>query len=293
MRHQLVPMDVGLRQDVVMTDLIPRYAAELRAAGYSPRTIHSRVEFLARADTQLLPHGLDEANRSDIAMVLGTPGWSAWTRSTYWAHLSGYYSWAVDVDELEFNPMAKLKRPKGGDAIPKPATEAQVRTALAESAMPWSTGVLLGVYAGLRASEMVALDREDVTEESVHVRHGKGDRDRFVPTHPQLWDAIRYLRPGPLIVGRDGRRVSPKAWINGQTWHWRRLGLPELHWHAFRHYFATTLLAHGADIRIVQELMGHRSIISTQGYTRVTSKQRNVAIHALPMIGRGQGPANA
>lgn len=279
-----------------MTDLLPRYAQELKAAGYSPRTIRSRLEFLARADTQLLPYGLDEASRGELADLMATDGWKPWTRSTYWAHLWGYYSWAVQTDELTLNPMTKMKRPKAGDAVPSPATEAEVRAALALSQMPWSTGVLLGVYAGLRAGEMVALDRQDVTEQSVHVRQGKGDRDRFVPTHPALWEGVRYLRPGPLIPGRDGQRMSAKAWINGQTTHWRRIGLPDMHWHALRHYFATSLLANGVDIRIVQELMGHRSIISTQGYTQVTSRQRSVAVHALPIISPGcndLGTANA
>src|SRR5574338_1591539 len=108
-----------------MTDLIQVLTTHLRAAGYSETTIADRARLLGHAD-RTLPYGLDEANADEIAEYLGSPGWSTWTRSTYWAHLYAYYSWAVQRGELTMNPMDHLKRPPAGDNVPDPVTDEEL-----------------------------------------------------------------------------------------------------------------------------------------------------------------------
>jgi integrase len=269
-----------------MSDLIPRYSAYLRAGGYSDRTVESRIAFLIRADTELLPFGLDTANREELADLLGNPHYSDWTRSTYWAHLFGYYSWAVRGNELGFNPMTQLHRPRAGESTPDPVTDAELVLALDRSpAQPWRTAVMLGAYAGLRASEMVRLRREDVTEERIRIIMGKGRRNAYVPTHPTLWAYLRDGLSGQILRTMAGPPISAKGLISGQHRHFRHIGLPEVHLHRFRHHFATSLLRAGVDLRTVQELMRHRSIISTQGYTKVVDEDRSRAIRRLPGLG--------
>jgi len=146
------------------------------------------------------------------------------------------------------------------------------------------------LYAcGLRISEAVGLDIEDLSFEGAYVRViGKGDRERLVPVGEPALDALRaYLnearpalvregrtptaRGGPLFLSARGRRLSRQAaWelVRGAA---RRAGLAaHVSPHTLRHSFATHLLEGGADLRVVQELLGHASISTTQLYTHLS-----------------------
>jgi integrase/recombinase XerC len=134
---------------------------------------------------------------------------------------------------------------------------------------------------GLRISEALGLDVRDAplpgSEAALRVR-GKGDKERLVPVLPAVRRAIaEWLahhpdpRPDqPLFLGARGGRLDP-AVAQRNLRHWRRLaGLPEHATpHALRHSFATHLLGGGADLRAIQELLGHASLSTTQRYTRV------------------------
>jgi site-specific recombinase XerD len=139
--------------------------------------------------------------------------------------------------------------------------------------------------AGLRSSEVVGLDLADVDfeQERVHVRHGKGGKDRVVPLGEEAshW-ARRYLREArpelargaadALFVSTRGRRLDTSTV--------RRL-MP--HPHRLRHAFATHLLEGGADLRVIQELLGHSSLSTTQIYSHVSAKRlRRVYDRAHP-----------
>jgi len=265
-----------------MSDLIARHLEHLEGAGYSERTTRDRRRLLLHADARL-PYGLDEASCDEIAAYLGRRTWSTWTRSTYWAHLRGYYRWGVRLGALTLDPMTMLDRPPSGDSLPDPVTDAEVAQALARSPIqPWGTAVMLAAYAGLRCFELGRLRREDVTEHELRVRVGKGGRAGIVPTAPALWDYLRGRPPGLLVLSARGRPLAARSLVSNQHAHWERIGLPEVHMHRFRHWFGTTLLRQGADLRTVQELMRHRSILSTQGYTQIVSEQRSKAIRTLP-----------
>lgn len=274
----------GMAHDVAMTDLLAAYEAYLRVAS-SPRTVQSRIEFLARADTELLPYGLDEANADELADLLGSSGWSDWTRRTYFNHLNGYYQWAVRRHELTYNPCSDLAAPPPGESVPDPVTDHELAQALLLSPdQPWRLAVLLAAYAGLRAGEIASIRRENITEERVHVIRGKGRKSRYVPTGAHLWDEVRDRPAGPLVHSPRGFALTAHSLSTCQRLHWRRIGMPQVHLHRFRHWFGTALLRNGADLRTVQELMGHESILTTQGYTKVVSEQRERAIRSLPAI---------
>ncbi|WP_270938774.1 tyrosine-type recombinase/integrase, partial [Falsiroseomonas oryzae] len=134
---------------------------------------------------------------------------------------------------------------------------------------------------GLRISEALGLDVRDAplpgADGALRVR-GKGDKERLVPVLPAVRQAIAAWlaqhpdpRPDqPLFVGARGARLDP-AVAQRNLRNWRRLaGLPEHATpHALRHSFATHLLGGGADLRAIQELLGHASLSTTQRYTRV------------------------
>ena len=267
-----------------MSELIPQHLRHLRARGHARSTIESRCRLLRHAD-RCLPYGLDEADRDEIEEYLGDPSWSDWTRHTYDGHLRGYYRWAVEVDLLELDPMRTMPKPRKGDSVPNPVTDAELALALERSPrQPWGMAIMLCAYAGLRASEAGRIRREDITETHVRVRDGKNGRDGLIDTAPELWAYLRDAPPGPLVLGARGRPMYPRYLINYQAHHFRAIGLPAVHLHRFRHWFATALLRNEVDLRCIQELMRHKSIVSTQGYTLVVGEQRRAAVRTLPRI---------
>jgi integrase len=270
-----------------MSDLIEVHLAHLRAGGCADSTMDARRRLLYDADGWL-PYGLEQADEDEIAAYLGYDEWSRWTRYTYWKHLNGFYVWAVKLRHLTSNPVESLPRPPAGEAIPNPVTDAELADALRLSPdYPWKCAIMLAAYAGLRDCELVVTRRQDVTEESVRVRNGKGGRDAYIPTHPALWAFVRDRGPGLLVRGARGAILTAQAIASRQHKHWRRIGMPEVHMHRFRHWYGTALLKAGADLRTVQELMRHKSIVSTQGYTQVVDEQRRLAICTLPVLTTG------
>jgi integrase/recombinase XerC len=143
--------------------------------------------------------------------------------------------------------------------------------------------------AGLRASELVDMTIKDInlSQEQILI-HGKGSKDRYVPLHQHLVEDMRqyltYIRPVLLAKGQDSHILY--VFINYKGGHLTVRGLQlilkqiikksgetfKIHPHMLRHAFATTLLNHGADLRVVQELLGHEHLKSTQIYTHVSSE---------------------
>jgi site-specific recombinase XerD len=181
--------------------------------------------------------------------------------------------------------------PRRSRRLPDAPREAEVDAVLAaiegEGAIPLRNRALVElVYsAGLRSAEAVGLDLSDVDfeQELVHVRSGKGAKDRVVPLGEEAahWLA-RYLRDGrpelargaenALFLSARGRRLDTSTL--------RRL-VP--HPHRLRHAFATHLLEGGADLRTIQELLGHSSLSTTQVYSHVDARRlRRVYDHAHP-----------
>ena len=145
----------------------------------------------------------------------------------------------------------------------------------------------LAYACGLRAEELVNLDLESIDFDAEQVRvEGKGGKTRFVPAgEPALRSVTRYLergRPGlagadaepALLLSKSGRRLSTSD-VRRRLRVWARHAAHQgaIHPHALRHSFATHLLEGGADLRAIQELLGHASISTTQIYTRVDSRQ--------------------
>jgi integrase/recombinase XerC len=139
--------------------------------------------------------------------------------------------------------------------------------------------------AGLRIGEALALDRACLGEDPAQLGAlrvtGKGGKQRLVPLLPVIAAAIRdYLEACPyrhgaaLFLGARGKRLQAPIVRRVMQELRRTLGLPETATpHALRHSFATHLLADGADLRVIQELLGHASLSTTQGYTGVDGER--------------------
>ena len=203
----------------------------------------------------------------------------------------GLHRFLLDEGVTSEDVAADVKPPKLASSLPKAITIAQMESVLGatdgeEPQQIRDKALLELLYAtGARISEAVALNVDDVLDGEVVRLFGKGGKQRIVPVGSYARKAIEtYLvrvRPQfsargtatpALFLGSRGQRLSRQsAWLVIRAAAERaKLGV-EISPHTFRHSFATHLLAGGADVRVVQELLGHASVATTQIYTLVTA----------------------
>jgi integrase/recombinase XerD len=213
--------------------------------------------------------------------------------------LHGFYKYQIRHGRRDDDPMARIQRPSKGRPLPKTLSESDVSKLLeapdTETLIGLRDRTMLEVlYAsGLRVSELCGLERSNISLEQGVVRvMGKGSKERLVPLGDAARDWLqRYFleaRPefpdprGPAVF--PGRSGSP---MTRQTF-WHRLrhiaqvaGITaELSPHTLRHAFATHLVNHGADLRVVQLLLGHEDLSTTQIYTHV-ARERLKQLHTV------------
>jgi integrase/recombinase XerD len=221
------------------------------------------------------------------------------------AAIKGFYRFAFGEGLIERDIAAHLDLPRMPRLLPETLTAAETARLLeapAPDALLDRALLELLYAAGLRVSEALRLDLEDLSLDGAFVRViGKGDRERLVPVGEVALDAIRSwldgphraivaehhvqpIRGGPLFVGRTGRRLArQQAWAIVKRAAAAAGLAGRVSPHTLRHSFATHLLEGGADLRIVQELLGHASISTTQLYTHVTGERiREVYARAHP-----------
>ncbi len=255
------------------------YAVDLRelarwatAAGLEPASVTSRA--LRRHAAWLSERGLAPAT---VARKL--------------AAQRAFFRVLVEEGTLEQNPADLLSAPRRPQHLPRVLRPDEVAALL--DRIPATTPLEvrdralfeLAYASGLRAEELVSLDADSVDFDGERVRvEGKGGRTRLVPVGEPCQAALhRYLstaRPAlvehreepALFLSRSGRRLSTSD-VRRRLRQWARLAPVRggAHPHALRHSFATHLLEGGADLRAIQELLGHASISTTQVYTRVES----------------------
>ena len=244
--------------------------------------------------------------RSDVGASPGSVGPPRRVRSARCrraASIRGFYRFAYGDGLIARDVAAHIDLPRQARLLPETLTVDEV-DALLEAAPDLRGRALMELLyaAGLRVSESLGLDREDLSLDGGYVRViGKGDRERLVPVGDIALDwlgrwieegrdlllALSHVAPvrgGPLFLGDRGGRLARQqafAIVRGAA---RRAGLGDrVSPHTLRHSFATHLLEGGADLRVVQELLGHASISTTQLYTHLTGERvREVYARAHP-----------
>ncbi|HEY3844503.1 MAG TPA: tyrosine recombinase XerC [Acidimicrobiales bacterium] len=242
------------------------------------------AEWMGRSDVSG-PDGVDRLHLRRYLASLGTRRLSRATVARKAAALRCYFAWSHRQGRLGSDPARSLRAPAGGGRLPRVLAAGEVGSLLSGpdvTPLDWrDLAVLELLYAaGLRVSELCGLDREgvDLAGRTVTVL-GKGGKQRRVPIHDAAASALaRWLADGrdgmagppeAVFVNRRGARLGPRDVRRILD---RRAASPT-HPHALRHTFATHLLDGGADLRVVQELLGHASLATTQIYTHV-SKER-------------------
>lgn len=214
-----------------------------------------------------------------------------------------FHAFAAAEGLVPHDPAARVKPPRPPSRLPHAITVEQVGQVLLVPDVSTPTGIrdraiLELLYgSGCRVSELTGLDVDDLdTERRTVLVTGKGNKQRLIPLGRHAADAVAaYLvrsrpdaaargrgTPALFLNSRGGRLTRQSVWnllrTSGATAH-----VPEIHPHTLRHSFATHLLEGGADIRVVQELLGHASVTTTQIYTRVTIEHlREVYLTAHP-----------
>ena len=268
-------------------------------------TAHRFIQFLGRYRGELVdPAVLGSVSAADLRAFLAHRRGGGLGPSSAARELSGVRAFLKYAAEQQ-GSVAQLPRtraPKRPRTLPRPAAPDDA-VGLAENAAeaasePWigtrDLAILLLLYgAGLRVAEALSLTADVLPIGSTLKVTGKRSKTRIVPVVPAVRDAIDdYARQCPyplrgavpLFVGARGGPLNPDLVRRAVAAARRRLGLPDtLTPHALRHSFATHLLAGGADLRALQELLGHASLSSTQIYTAVdAARLLDVYRHAHP-----------
>ena len=281
-------------------DLVGAFERHLRAErGRSAHTVRAYLSDVRALVEHLDAQGssLDEATLADLRGWLGALAASGTARATLArrsASLRTFFAWAHRSGRVAADPALRLMAPRRQRTLPPVLAVSQASSllAVAETAADDNDPVNLRnlaalelLYAtGIRVGELVGLDLDDIDHASKVVRVvGKGDKERVVPVGlPALRaveDWITRGRPqlvregsGPaLLLGRRGGRADPRQIRTAVHELLRHVpDAPDLGPHGLRHSAATHLLEGGADLRMVQELLGHASLATTQIYTHVS-----------------------
>lgn len=221
-------------------------------------------------------------------------GYVATTIARKVAASRSFFTFLINEGTIKTNPTENMSSPAVGKALPKPIAVEQIRLLLEQPAKhPTSEAkrdraMLELLYAsGMRISELVALNMEDVSLEGEYfVRcFGKGRKERIIPLYRQIAENIKqYIEEERLKLSRGrkeealflnarGERITRQGFWQKLKEYARAAGLSsQISPHTLRHSFATHMLNGGADLRSVQELLGHANISTTQVYTHLTTE---------------------
>lgn len=278
---------------------------DLRRRGAAEKTRHAYAvdggQFVQWATAhRLTPASITPKALRRYAASLTEQGQAPSTVARKLASLRALFRTLVEHGELEQNPADLLSAPRREQKLPRVLKPAEVAALLdripADTALALRDRALfeLAYASGLRAEELVNLDVEAIDFDGEHVRvEGKGGKTRIIPTgEPALKAIARYLQRGrpalhvgdgerALFLSKSGKRLSTSDVRRRlRVWARRAIGLSGgagASPHTLRHSFATHLLENGADLRAIQELLGHASISTTQVYTRVESARLRTA----------------
>lgn len=251
--------------------LATAYSDYLRLRACSPHTIR-RVECTLRLLGRILaPAGLAQADGEDIAQLLAAAKAPA-TRAARHSDVRAFYRWALRRGLVTADPTILIDGIRVPKNLPHPIDQWERVTHATDP--DTALMVALGLYAGLRRSEIARLSTDDVHGTYLVVRGGKGGKDRQVPLHP----AIRSM-----LVGRSGRlfHLTPESISRRIKQHLAACAVKATA-HQLRHTFGTELArTSNGDLLMIGALMGHSNINTTQGYTQLGGDRGAAAVAAM------------
>lgn len=266
----------------------------------SPNTVASYISDLTAFFSAVGKEPKDVVPEDIISYFAETTALSKRSQARVLSSLHSFYKWMIMEGEMTDNPSDAIEAPKLGKYLPAVLSVEEVDRLIAAVDLDSAFGkrdraMLETLYGlGLRVSELISLRISSIwTEQGFVSVIGKGDKQRLVPLGGMARDAIRdYLEVrGPaadressdiLFLNRFGRALTRIAVFKMIKAYAVKAGISkEISPHTLRHSFATHLIENGADLRAVQEMLGHESILTTEIYTHIDSStwQRNILEH--------------
>jgi len=304
-------MDVGFlcvqekKHMYTIASLLPRYESALNGQKLQPRTVEKYLYTINRLCSWLDETGigslLENITTATLQQYQESMGHlSASTIINNLSTIRNFCRWCIRADLRSDDPTLLLDFPQKTRPLPRPILTDELRKlqqALKDVPegyhRPWEwrrnrLAVYLSLYAGLRLAEIPALLWDDVDTHNglLIVRGGKGGKDRAIPIHTRLLtelQAIAHERaPGRTVVCKiDGDPLSIRS-VDHIFDRWLvQLGF-HINAHRFRHTFATQMLWGGADLRAIQELMGHEDLKTTERYMLIELRHKRAAIAVIP-----------
>lgn len=212
------------------------------------------------------------------------------------ASLRGFFKWLNANGYIPKNPTETIEQPKLPKKLPKVMTLSEINEIFRSNLNSEESLITELLYGcGLRVSELVNLQLSDIDQKSKYVKcSGKGDKERIVPFGEKVKNAYsKYLKTRNLIILKNNLKNTDRLFIKKSGKFLTRQDVynfihklgEKIHKnispHTLRHTFATHLLENGADLRVVQELLGHSDVSTTQLYTHITKKRLKEVYFAI------------
>ena len=276
------------RDNETDSQLLDRWRTWMRAQSWSDRTVDERVILIRRIarEAGVPPERLD---LDDVLTFLANR-FDASTRQTYFVNIASWFRWLVEAGHVDVNPLAGVKIPRAPRSRPEPLTTEHVELAIARANRRRTRAmILLAAYQGLRASEIAKVHSRDidVIGRRFHVT-GKGGLKAVLPLSPVIEREAAAFGPGwwfpqhvPNRTGDDGGHILGRSVSTIVSNSLRRAGIQGTA-HSLRHWFASELLRQGVDLRVIQDLMRHASIATTERYLHVSADQQRDGLLMLP-----------
>lgn len=251
--------------------------------GFAESTESDNINDITRQSVSRYIRGLKENNYAITSIIRKI------------ASLRGFFKWAYAAGLTAANPALAIEQPKLPKKLPKVLNITEIETLLKEDLTLTEHLIMELLYScGFRVSELVNLKLNDIDINSKYIRcFGKGSKERIVPIGESAKTAIEYYLPHrdllvskfnfqskKLLLSETGHEMTRQEVYNfirkqGEKIH------KHISPHTLRHTFATHLIENGADLRIVQELLGHSSVSTTQLYTHISKKRLKEVYFAI------------
>jgi integrase/recombinase XerC len=286
------------RGATIVEKAVAQFLRSLQERNASPHTIKAYRTDLAQFADYVGPQRWRDIDHVLIRGYLSSlyeRGLSKTSVARALAALRSLYKWLAQEGEVEQNPAALVATPRLPKKLPRVPTIEEVNTVL-DAAMPECSAfterdqaILELLYGcGIRNSELIGINVDDIrwSNELVLVR-GKGRKERFVPFGDSAKAAVQAYLPARQHVLGESKRTTERALLinlRGSRLTTRSVGRivkqiavarglsPDVHPHTLRHAFGTHMLEEGADLRAIQEMLGHERLSTTQRYTQLTVK---------------------
>ena len=254
------------------------------------RDIRKLVSYLEMVGSELKPEEVDSRLLQDFIQWIAESGLNARTQSRIISGLKAFYKYLLLEENITFDPTALLEAPRIGRKLPEVLTVEEIDSLfsfidLSKAEGPRNKAMLEVLYScGLRVSELINLKLTNIYREDGFLRViGKGDKERLIPISNRAMKEIDMYLPDRhslkliekesqdvLFLNRRGRQLTRVMVFTIIKNLKEKAGIDKnISPHTFRHSFATHLIEGGADLRAVQEMLGHESIVTTEIYTHL------------------------